>query len=493
MTGKGKSRWADSAEDAALEAQLKKEKEEKKRLKAEKARKAEAERKKREEAEAATAAAQRQQQQQQHDDDVNGPPAKRRRLSTDRDAPQPQAAARVSSSNDSSKLLRFESAGGFGKCRSVENYDKLNDIEEGAYGWVARAREIETGKVVALKRLKIDPKDRSGLPVTGLREIQILKDCNHRNIVKLKEVVVGDDTRSIENIFIVLEFLEHDLKSILEDMPEPFLASEVKTLLLQLCSGISYLHSHYILHRDLKTSNLLLNNRGQLKIADFGMARYYVPDSSQQKLTQLVVTLWYRAPELLLGSSKYGPEIDMWSVGCIFGELLTREPLLQGKNEVDELTKIFELCGIPTDDSWPGFRRLPNARSLRLPSSTTAPTPSTKTLMRAKFPLLTSAGVSLLSSLLSLNPSRRPTASEMLEHEYFLQDPKPKNEAMFPTFPSKAGQERRRKRETPNAPQRGAQKEGGGGIDFGAVQLGGIFGSGREREERGGGFSLRMV
>ncbi|KAK1777300.1 kinase-like domain-containing protein [Copromyces sp. CBS 386.78] len=496
MTGKGKSRWADSAEDAALEAQLKKEKEEKKRIKAEKARKAETERKRRE-AEAAAAAAQRQHQQQQtgdddDDDDANGPPAKRRRLSPDHDAPPPPLqAAPTASSNDNSKLLRFE-GGRFGKCRSVENYDKLNDIEEGAYGWVARAREIETGKVVALKRLKIDPKDRSGLPVTGLREIQILKDCSHRNIVKLEEVVVGDDTSKIANIFIVLEFLEHDLKSILEDMPEPFLASEVKTLLLQLCSGIAYLHSHYILHRDLKTSNLLLNNRGQLKIADFGMARY-VPDPPPPKLTQLVVTLWYRAPELLLGAARYGPEIDMWSVGCIFGELLTREPLLQGKNEVDELTKIFELCGLPTDDSWPGFRRLPNARSLRLPSSSSSssstPNP-TSALIRARFPLLTTAGVSLLSSLLSLNPSRRPTASEMLEHEYFRQDPKPKQEAMFPTFPSKAGQERRRKRETPNAPQRN-QKAPEGGIDFSS--LGGIFGAAREREEKGGGFSLRMV
>ncbi|CCC11497.1 hypothetical protein SMACR_02155 [Sordaria macrospora] len=496
MTGKGKSRWADSAEDAALEAQLKKEKEEKKRLKAEKARKAaEAEKKKRE-AEAAAAAQRRQQHQTgDDDDDANGPPAKRRRLSPDRDAPPPsQAASTASSSNDSSKLLRFE-GGRFGKCRSVENYDKLNDIEEGAYGWVARAREIETGKVVALKRLKIDPKDRSGLPVTGLREIQILKDCSHRNIVKLKEVVVGDDTSKIENIFIVLEFLEHDLKSILEDMPEPFLASEVKTLLLQLCSGIAYLHSHYILHRDLKTSNLLLNNRGQLKIADFGMARY-VPDPPPPKLTQLVVTLWYRAPELLLGAARYGPEIDMWSVGCIFGELLTREPLLQGKNEVDELTKIFELCGLPTDDSWPGFRRLPNARSLRLPSTTSSTSfsnPTTTALIRAKFPLLTTAGVSLLASLLSLNPAKRPTAHEMLDHEYFRQEPKPKHEAMFPTFPSKAGQERRRKRETPNAPQRNQKGNESGIVDFSSLAVGGIFGAGREREERGGGFSLRMV
>ena len=146
-------------------------------------------------------------------------------------------------------------------------------------------------------------------------------------------------------------------------MPEPFLASEVKTLLHQLASGVAYLHSHWILHRDLKTSNLLLNNRGQLKIADFGMARY-VGDPPPPQLTQLVVTLWYRAPELLLGAPRYGPAIDMWSVGCIFGELLTREPLLQGRNEVDELSRIFALCGAPTDASWPGFRRLPHALSL---------------------------------------------------------------------------------------------------------------------------------
>ncbi|AEO69606.1 uncharacterized protein THITE_122220 [Thermothielavioides terrestris NRRL 8126] len=475
MASKAKSRWADDEADAALEAQLKREKEEKKRLKAEKARKLEAERQAREAA--ATAAA------QQEADSTNGPPAKRRRISPNRETSQ--TAEGRDASNDAPKLLRFE-GGAFGRCRSVENYDKLNDIEEGAYGWVSRAKEIATGKVVALKRLKIDPKDRSGLPVTGLREIQILKDCDHRNVVKLQEVVVGEDTSRIENIFLVLEFVEHDLKSILEDMPEPFLASEVKTLLQQLASGVAYLHDNWILHRDLKTSNLLLNNRGQLKIADFGMARY-VGDPPPQ-LTQLVVTLWYRAPELLLGATRYGPAIDMWSVGCIFGELLTREPLLQGRNEADELAKIFELCGVPTEDTWPGFRRLPNARALRLPPSASSKTPGAGgSAVRARFPLLTAAGAALLGSLLSLDPDRRPGAREMLAHEYFRQDPKPKQEAMFPTFPSKAGQERRRRRETPNAPARGQRA-----ADLGAVDFSGIF-SGREKEERGGGFSLRMV
>ncbi|KAI1102827.1 kinase-like protein [Jackrogersella minutella] len=470
-----KSRWADTEEDAALEAKQKRDKEQKKRVKAEKAQKAEEERRAQAEAEAAKQqAAQAQQQNRSQEDDR--PPAKRRKLTPEREG------GGTADNEKNAELLRFE-AGGWGKSRSVENYDKLNDIEEGAYGWVARAKEIKTGKVVALKRLKIDPKDTVGLPETGLREIQILKDCSHRNIVALREVVINDDTSRIENVFLVLEFLEHDLMSILGDMPEPFLASEVKTLLLQLASGVAYLHDHWILHRDLKTSNLLLNNRGQLKIADFGMARY-VGDPPPPKLTQLVVTLWYRAPELLLGARAYGAAVDMWSVGCIFGELLTREPLLQGKTEVDELSRIFELCGIPTDDTWPGFRRLPNARHLRLPNTSAA---NTGPVVRARFPLLTAAGCALLTALLSLNPDHRPTAREMLQHEFFRQDPKPKHEAMFPTFPSKAGQERRRRRSTPNAPGRGQKA-----ADLGNVDFSGIFAA-REKEERGGGFALRMV
>lgn len=263
-------------------------------------------------------------------------------------------------------------------------------------------------------------------------------------------------------------------------MPEPFLSSEVKRLLLQLTAGIAYLHENWILHRDLKTSNLLLNNRGQLKIADFGMARYV--GDPPPKLTQLVVTLWYRAPELLLGTKTYDAAVDMWSVGCIFGELITREPLLQGSNEVDQMSKIFEICGVPTDETWPGFRRLPNARSLRLPKSSL----TAGSVIRARFPNMTAAGAGLLNDLLSLDPGRRPSAKEMLQHEYFRQDPKPKPESLFPTFPSKAGQEKRRRHE-PNAPMRGQAAATLGDADFS-----GIF-QGRDREERGAGFTLRMV
>ena len=363
----------------------------------------------------------------------------------------------------------------------MDNYDKLNDIEEGTYGWVARATELSTGKIVALKRLKIEPNDPNGLPVTGLREIQILKDCRHRNIVELEEVVVGGDPclpRPDSAIFLVLEFVEHDLKTVLDDMPESFLSSEIKQLLLQLASGVAYLHENCILHRDLKTSNLLLNNRGQLKIADFGMARY-VGDPPPPRLTQLVVTLWYRAPELLLGAAAYDAAVDMWSVGCIFGEFLTREPILQGKNEVEQVTKAFELCGIPTEESWPGFRRLPNARGLKLPRTTAG------SAVRARFPGMTNAGTDLLNALLALDPRRRPSARDMLQHEYFRQDPKPKPEGLFPTFPSKAGQEKRRPRHEPHAPARGQA------VTLGDADFSGIF-QGREKEERGAGFTLRF-
>ncbi|RFU33921.1 hypothetical protein B7463_g2445, partial [Scytalidium lignicola] len=452
MATKMKSRWADDEEDAALEAQRKREKEEKKRLKAEKQRKQEE----------AAARAQQQQQEEaastaradgQSHEELPSRPSKRRRLT-----PEPAAREEL----PTGKLLRFPETG-WQQCRSVEDFEKLNDIEEGAYGWVSRAKDTASGRVVALKRLKMD-NAQDGIPVTGLREIQTLMDCDHPNILALQEVVVGEDTSKIENIFLVLDFLEHDLKTLLEDMSEPFLTSEVKTLLQQLISGVAYLHNNWILHRDLKTSNLLLNNRGQLKIADFGMARYF--GDPPPKMTQLVVTLWYRAP----GAAARGREI--WD-SCRY---------VERKNEVDELSKIFELCGIPTEETWPGFKRLPNARSLRLPNNPVIH----GSVLRAKFPFLTAAGSSLLTSLLSLNPVSRPTAKEVLEHPFFAEDPKPKSTAMFPTFPSKAGQEKRRRRGTPNAPIRGAAP------DIHAVDFSGIF-AGREEEEKGGGFSLKLI
>ena len=156
-------------------------------------------------------------------------------------------------------------------------------------------------------------------------------------------------------------------------MRTPFLASEVKTLMLQLLSAIAFCHDNWIVHRDLKTSNLLMNNRGQIKVADFGLARTY--GEPLGSMTQLVVTLWYRAPELLMGSADYSTAIDLWSIGCIFGELIQKDPLLPGKGEIDQVNRvrrraglwltpqIFKLLGRPTEEAWPGYSKLPNAKS----------------------------------------------------------------------------------------------------------------------------------
>lgn len=285
----------------------------------------------------------------------------------------------------------------------------------------------------------------------------------------------------VRSTYLVMDFIEHDLKTLLEDMAEPFLQSEVKTLMLQLVSAADYLHSHWMLHRDLKTSNLLLNNRGEIKIADFGMARF--TGNPAPKLTQLVVTLWYRAPELLLGAEEYGFEIDIWSIGCIFAEFLTKEPLFQGHNEVSQLTEIFKLVGIPSVDTWPEFRGLPNAKALHpvLSSSLT----QSSSLDASKFPYMTGAGLRLLQSMLSLNPNDRPNASRILSHPYFRENPRPKAKEMFPTFPSKAGQEKRRRRTTPQAPGRGAAPK------MEATDFASIFAN-QDQEFQGAGFALRM-
>jgi cell division cycle 2-like protein len=318
------SRWADSAEDAAEDARRKAEKEEKKRLKADKQRKAQEEERA---AAAAAAAAASQNNGHAEDEESGGRPSKRRRLSQDAFAEMPQER----------KLLRFN-APSWQPCRSVERFDRLNHIEEGSYGYVSRAKEEATGDIVAIKKLKLNPIADGGFPVTALREVQTLNAAKHRHVVNLREVVVGaGDSKG--DVYLVMDFLEHDLKSLQEEMEEPFLPSEIKTLLLQLGSAVEFLHDNWILHRDLKTSNILMNNRGEIKVADFGMARF-CGDPPPSNLTQLVVTLWYRAPELLLGTTTYGSAIDMWSVGCIFAELLTKHPLLQGKNEVDQLSKV---------------------------------------------------------------------------------------------------------------------------------------------------------
>ncbi|KAK8987712.1 hypothetical protein V6N11_027455 [Hibiscus sabdariffa] len=321
-------------------------------------------------------------------------------------------------------------------CRSVDEFERLNKINEGTYGVVYRARDKKTGEIVALKKVKME-KEREGFPLTSLREINILLSFHHPSIVDVKEVVVGSN---LDSIFMVMEYMEHDLKGLMEAMKQPFSQSEVKCLMLQLLEGIKYLHDNWVLHRDLKTSNLLLNNQGELKICDFGLARQY--GSPLKPYTHLVVTLWYRAPELLLGASQYSTAIDMWSLGCIMAELLSKEPLFNGRTEFDQLDKIFRTLGTPNETIWPGFSKLPGVKVNFVKHQ--------YNLLRKKFPaasftgtpVVSDAGFDLLNKLLTYDPEERITAEAALNHEWFREVPLPKTKASMPTFPAQHAQDR---------------------------------------------------
>ncbi|XP_024993908.1 cyclin-dependent kinase G-2-like isoform X1 [Cynara cardunculus var. scolymus] len=325
-------------------------------------------------------------------------------------------------------------------CRSVDEFERLNKIDEGTYGVVYRAKDKKSGEVVALKKVKME-KEREGFPLTSLREINILLSFHHPSVVDVKEVVVGSN---LDSIFMVMEYMEHDLKALMETMKQPFSQSEVKCLMLQLLEGTKYLHDNWVLHRDLKTSNLLLNNRGELKICDFGLSRQY--GSPLKPYTHLVVTLWYRAPELLLGAKQYSTAIDMWSLGCIMAELLSKQPLFNGKTEFDQLDKIFKTLGTPNEAIWPGFSKLPGVKLNFVKHQ--------YNLLRRKFPatsftgspVLSDAGFDLLNKLLTYDPEKRITAEVALEHEWFREVPLPKSKDFMPTFPAHHAQDRRTRR-----------------------------------------------
>lgn len=314
-------------------------------------------------------------------------------------------------------------------CRSVEEFQCLNRIEEGTYGVVYRAKDKRTEEIVALKRLKME-KEKEGFPITSLREINTLLKGQHPNIVTVREIVVGSN---MDKIFIVMDYVEHDLKSLMETMKhkkQVFLPGEVKCLTQQLLKAVAHLHDNWILHRDLKTSNLLLSHKGILKVGDFGLAREY--GSPLKPYTSVVVTLWYRAPELLLGIKEYSTPIDVWSCGCIFAELLAMTALFPGKSEIDQLNRIFKDLGTPNERIWPGYTQLPLVNKTTFIDSPVS-------LLRKKFSHLTSElGLSLLQGLLTYDPKQRLTAETALKNSYFKELPLPIDACMFPTWPAKS-------------------------------------------------------
>ncbi|PWN96640.1 putative Cdk1-cyclin-dependent kinase 1 [Tilletiopsis washingtonensis] len=291
----------------------------------------------------------------------------------------------------------------------MENYQKIEKVGEGTYGVVYKAKDLTPGaggRIVALKKIRLEAEDE-GVPSTAIREISLLKELKDDNIVRLLDIIHQES-----KLYLVFEFLDLDLKKYMDNVgstPDGLGPDMVRKFTFQLIRGIYYCHAHRILHRDLKPQNLLIDKEGNLKLADFGLARAFgIP---LRTYTHEVVTLWYRAPEVLLGSRHYSTAIDMWSVGCIFAEMAMRAPLFPGDSEIDEIFRIFRTLGTPTDEEWPGVKSLPDYKS-SFPQWSGVP-------LTKAVPALDGHGIDLLRGMLVYDPAGRVSAKRCLDHPYF--------------------------------------------------------------------------
>lgn len=287
----------------------------------------------------------------------------------------------------------------------MENFVKIEKIGEGTYGVVYKGKHKKTGQIVAMKKIRIES-DEEGIPPTAIREISILKELKHPNIVSLEDVLMEES-----RLYLIFEYLTMDLKKYMDclgvgKLMEPSL---VKSYLHQITTAILFCHKRRIFHRDLKPQNLLIDKNGVIKLADFGLGRTFgIP---LRVYTHEVVTLWYRAPEVLLGATRYTCAIDMWSIGCIFAEMATKKPLFQGDSEIDQLFRIFRILRTPTEDIWPGVTQLSDYKA-------TFPNWKSNNLASQVKPL-DEKGLDLLQAMLTYDPVHRISALKALQHPYF--------------------------------------------------------------------------
>ncbi|KAI9661646.1 MAG: serine/threonine protein kinase, CMGC, CDC2/CDK sub [Bathelium mastoideum] len=338
----------------------------------------------------------------------------------------------------------------FKGCSGIREYEVLQKLGEGTFGEVHKARAKRTGAVVALKKILMH-NEKDGFPITALREIKLLKMLSHPNVLRLEEMAVErkGEGRKKAILYMVTPYMDHDLSGLLENPAVHFTEPQIKCYMIQLLEGLRYLHESHILHRDMKAANLLINNQGKLQIADFGLARHYdepVPQpgrgggEAKRDYTTLVVTRWYRPPELLLQLRRYTTAIDMWGVGCVFGEMFKRKPILSGTTDLNQAQIIFDLVGSPTEENMPGWSQLPGCEGVR----SFAPRQGN---LAQVFKDQSPQAISLLTQLLKLDWRKRINAIDALQHPYFKSHPKPARPDEIPTFEESHELDRRKFRD----------------------------------------------
>lgn len=328
----------------------------------------------------------------------------------------------------------------------------MSKLGEGTFGEVHKAEARASGEIFAMKKILMH-NEKDGFPITALREIKLLKMLSHPNVLKLEEMAVerpkGEGRKLKAIMYMVTPYMDHDLSGLLDNPTVQFTEPQIKCYMLQLLQGVAYLHASKILHRDLKAANLLINNQGILQIADFGLARPYDDPPPQpgkgngeatRDYTTLVVTRWYRPPELLLQLKRYTPAIDMWGVGCVFGEMFRGRPILPGNSDINQAQLIFDLMGSPTEENMPGWSSLPGCEGVQSFQHRNRTLPQ---VFGDQGPIF----ISLLSELLKLDWRKRLNATDALEHPYFKTTPLPAKPGEIPQFQESHELDRKKLRE----------------------------------------------
>lgn len=288
-------------------------------------------------------------------------------------------------------------------------------VGAGTYGKVFKAIHIFTKDEVALKKIRMEG-ERDGFPITAVREIKLLQNLRHKHVVALQEVMVEKN-----ECFMVFEYMSHDLTGVINHPTFKLTSAHKKDLGRQMFEGLEFLHRRGVMHRDIKAANLLISSDGQLKYADFGLARFYTK-SRKLDYTNRVITIWYRPPELLLGETQYGPAVDIWSAACVFMEMFTRKAIFPGEGgELSQLEKIYNVLGTPSSAQWPGITDLPWYELVH-PAAAIHPTSGEKRrrIFEKQFEeVLSPAAMDLVQQIFSYDPAHRPDAATILEHDYF--------------------------------------------------------------------------